>query len=112
MGISADTRARLQRSPVRVWAELGIPAPGKAGGRSLAGSGHGAGATLGVGAAVGAVPAVIPLSQSGSSSFPGCLPLSPLTPNTRQHEPSAAGWLGLRGRKGCPLEQGGLLSLH
>lgn len=55
-----------------------IPAPGS---RSLAGSGHGAGAALGV------VPVVMPLSQSGSSSFPGWLPLSPLpgcslTPNT------------------------------
>lgn len=61
-----------------------MPAHGKPGSRSPAGTGHGTGATLGAGAAVGAVPAVIPLAQSGSSSFPGWLPLShcSLTPNT------------------------------
>lgn len=39
------------------------------------------------GAALGAVPEVIPLSQRGSSGSPGCLPLSPLLPDT-QHSSS------------------------
>lgn len=59
------------------WAGLGIPAPGKAGSRSLAGSGHGASATLGVGAAVGAVPAVIPEWLQQLSWLPATVPTAP-----------------------------------
>lgn len=75
-----------------------IPAPGKSGSRNLAGSGHAASAT------VGAVPVVIPLSQSGSSSFPGCLPLSPLLPDTQHCSSSVSQVLlaGFKGEEGLP----------
>lgn len=97
----------LQRSPVKVWDGAGKS-------QLLENQAAGAWQAQGHGASVGAVPVAIPLSQSGSSSFPGCLPLSPLLPDT-QHSSSSvsqellAAWISGGGRA-APV--GWLLFLH
>lgn len=43
--------------------------------------------------AQGTVPVVIPLARSGSSRSPGCLPLSPLLPDTQHLSSRSQGLL-------------------